>query len=67
MQTDTYLKSATETLEMTKDNPNENIFQKQPPVVFYKRGVVKYFAKFIDKHLCQNLFFNEVVCGLQLY
>ena len=45
MQTDTCLKSATETLEMTKDNPNENIFQKQPPVVFYKGGVVKYFAK----------------------
>ena len=59
-QTNTCSKSATETLELTGDNPNENIFKKQLPVVFYKKGVLKYFAKFIGKHLCQSLFFNKV-------
>ena len=28
--------------------------------VFCKKGVVKNFAKFIGKHLCQSLFFNKV-------
>ena len=28
----------------------------EPP----ERGVLKYFAKFIGKHLCQSLFFNKV-------
>ena len=31
-----------------------------------KKGVLRHFTKFIGKHLCQSLFFNEVV-GLQLY
>ena len=26
------------------------------PVVFYKKGVPKNFAKFTGKYLCQNLF-----------
>ena len=34
--------------------------QKQPPEVFYKKGVLKNFAKFTGKHLCQSLFFNKV-------
>ena len=34
--------------------------QKQPPVVFYKKGVLKSFAKFTGKHLCQSLFFYKV-------
>ena len=42
-QTNTCAKSATETLEITEDNPNENIFKKQSPV-FYINSVVKYFA-----------------------
>ena len=46
------LKVATETLEITEDNPDENIFKKQTPAVFYKESVLKYFAKFIRKHLC---------------
>ena len=53
-----------ETLEITEDNPDENILKKQPPMVFYKKFVLKYFAKFIAKHLCQSLFFNEVALGL---
>ena len=34
--------------------------QKQPPDVFYKKGVLKNFAKFTGKRLCQSLFFNRV-------
>ena len=34
--------------------------KKQPPVVFYKKGVLKNFAKFSVKHLCWSLFFNKV-------
>ena len=34
--------------------------QKQPPVVLYKKGVLKNFAKLTGKHLCQTLFFNKV-------
>ena len=30
------------------------------PEVFYKKGVLRNFAKFTGKHLCQGLFFNEV-------
>ena len=30
------------------------------PEVFYKKGVLKNFAKFTEKHLYQNLFFNAV-------
>ena len=37
---------------------------KQPPEVFYKKGILKNFSKFIGKHLFQSLFFNKVV-GLQ--
>ena len=35
--------------------------QKQPPEVFYKKGVLKNFAKFTKKRLCQSLLFNKVV------
>ena len=31
------------------------------PEVFCKNGVLRNFAKFTGKHLCQNLFFNKVV------
>ena len=40
--------------------------QKQPPEVFCKNDVLRNFAKFTGKHLCQSLFFNKVA-GLQLY
>ena len=33
-------------------------FQKQPPQVLYKK-VLKYFANFAGKHLCQSLFFTK--------
>ena len=34
--------------------------KKQPPEVFCKKGVLRNFAKFTGKHLCQILFFNKV-------
>ena len=37
-----------------------SVGQKQPPEVFCKKGVLKNFAKFTGKHLCQSLFFNKV-------
>ena len=36
--------------------------QKQPSEVVYKKGVLENFTKFIEKHLCQSVFFNKVVC-----
>ena len=39
--------------------------QKQPPEVFYKKCVLKSFAKFTGKHLRQSLCFNKVA-GLTL-
>ena len=34
--------------------------QKQPPEVFHKKGVLRNFAKFTGKRLCQSLFFKKV-------
>ena len=31
------------------------------PGVFYKKGVLRNFAKFTGKHLCRSLFFNRVI------
>ena len=39
---------------------NKNSLQKQPPEVFWKKGVPRNFAKFIGKHLSQSLFLNKV-------
>ena len=33
--------------------------QKQPSEMFNKKGVLRIFAKFTGKHLCQRLFFNK--------
>ena len=30
------------------------------PEVFFQKGVLRNFAKFTGKHLCQSLFFNKV-------
>ena len=37
--------------------------QKQSPEVFCKSDVLKNFAKFTGKRLCQSLFFNKVAGG----
>ena len=34
------------------------------PEVFSKKGVLRNFAKFTGKHLCQRLFFNKVAGAL---
>ena len=34
-------------------------FQKLPSEVFYKKGVLKNFAKFTGKHLCQSFSFQR--------
>ena len=34
--------------------------QRQPPEAFFKKGVLRNFAKFTGKHLWQSLFFNKV-------
>ena len=45
-----------------KEGSNSTNFtsQKQPPGCSIKIGVLKNFAKFTGKHLCQSLFFNKV-------
>ena len=40
--------------------------QKQPPEVFCKKGVLRYFTKITRKDLCQSLVFNKVA-GLMLH
>ena len=41
-------------------NMMKNEYQKQPPEVLY---VLKNFAKFTGKQLCQSLVFNKVACN----
>ena len=36
------------------------LFKSSCPEVFCKKAVLKNFAKFTGKHLCQRLFFNKV-------
>ena len=43
----------------TWEKSRKSYSQKQLPDVFYKKGVLKNFAKFIGKHLCQSLSFNK--------
>ena len=38
-------------------------FQKQPPEVFCKKGVLKNFTKVTGKHLFQSLFFKSQACN----
>ena len=40
--------------------------QKQPPEVFWKKGVLSNFGKITGKHLYQNLFLNKVA-GFSLW
>ena len=39
---------------------NYSTFQRQPPEVFYKNGVLRNLTKFTGKHLCHSLFSNKV-------
>ena len=40
--------------------------QKQPPEVFYNKGVPKNFTKFTGKHLWQSLFLIELQVARRL-
>ena len=47
-------------------------FRSSRPELFFKKSVLKNFAKFAGKYLCQSLIFNKVAGyfqgrGLQLY
>ena len=43
-------------------------FRSSRPEIFCKKGVLRNFAKFTRKHLCESLFFNNVAyLSLQLY
>ena len=35
-------------------------FKSSRPEVFWRKGVLRNFAKFTGKHLCQSFFFNKV-------
>ena len=41
-----------------------SVFQQRTEAVaqrcFFKKGILRNFAKFTGKHLCQSLFFNKV-------
>ena len=41
-------------------NKNSKETKKHPREVFYKKEVLKHFAKFTRKHLCRSLFFIKV-------
>ena len=36
------------------------MFKNSRPELFCKKGVLRNFAKFMGKRLCQSLFFNKV-------
>ena len=33
--------------------------QKQPPKVFCEKNILRNFTNFVEKHLCQSLFFDK--------
>ena len=39
---------------------NHHQTYRQGPEVFCKKGVLRNFAKFTGKHLCQSLFLNKI-------
>ena len=45
---------------LNKESQVEPLRRSSRPEVFSKKGVLRNFAKFTEKHLCQSLFFNKV-------
>ena len=41
-------------------NWRQSLNRGSPPEVFFKKGILRNFAKFTEKLLCQRLFFNKV-------
>ena len=44
-------------------NETKSRFRSSRPEVFCKKAVLRNFAKFTGKHLCQSLFFNKVAAS----
>ena len=50
------------------DNLDDSLDRSSHRRCSVKKGVLRNFAKFTGKHLCQSLFFNKVAgLGLKLY
>ena len=43
-----------------RESGNSHIFRSSRLEVFCRKGVLRNFAKFIGKHLCQSFFFDKV-------
>ena len=44
--------------EIVEEDTDEGLLtRRSPPEVFYRKGVLRNFAKFTGKHLCQTIFF----------
>ena len=57
----TFLRTDFLTLIISFSKSITSKFQKQSLEVFCKNGVLKKFARFTGKYLCQSLLFNKVV------
>ena len=51
-------------LQCSQSMVKQEYHRSSSPDVFFKKGVLRNFAKFTGKHLRQSLYFNK---GLQLY
>ena len=49
-----------ENQKLSKNHIFQYLNRSSRPEVFWKKGVVRNFAKFTGKHLCQSLFLNKV-------
>ena len=54
----------TQRLYHKKQLPRARSYLTPCPEVFCKKGVLKNFTKFTGKHLCQSLFFNNVLINI---
>ena len=63
----TYFEKIVGTATSASENQHlSDKFRSSHPAVFCKKGVLRNFAKFTGKYLCQSLFFNKVA-GLRLW
>ena len=53
-----YFRETVNFAKATMLNNTEACLTKQPPEVFYKKGVLENFSKFTEIRLCQSLIFN---------
>ena len=51
-----FIVSVISSTQITYDVMCVQYVQKQPPEVFFKKGVLKNFANLTEKHLCWSLF-----------